>query len=178
MRITSGILRGRKFAVPKTGVRPTTERTREAIFASVAARVPGARVLDLFAGSGGLGLEAWSRGAASVTAVEKSSEQGKILEQNFQTLENEDLGAYTVIRADVYAYLKRVGRSFDLVFADPPYDEGEPSQLFDMLGNALAPNGLFVFELHARGNVDIPQPWELLKEKKYGGTQVLFLKWG
>ena len=79
MRITSGILKGRTFKVPKIGVRPTTERTREAMFSTLVAYVPNARVLDLFAGAGGLGLEAWSRGAESVTAVEKVSQHWKNL---------------------------------------------------------------------------------------------------
>ena len=134
MRITSGILGGRTFKVPKVGVRPTTERTREAVFSSIAAVVPGARVLDLFAGAGGLGLEAWSRGAAHVTAVENVSQHWKNLQKNFQNLEptalehsaslregnpsfqtlgkkegasSVCLGSWEVVRADVYDYLKR-----------------------------------------------------------------------
>jgi len=179
MRITSGILKGRGFKVPKIGVRPTTERTREAIFSSLAAYVPNARVLDLFAGAGGLGLEAWSRGAESVTAVEKVSKHWKNLEQNFQTLEGDPaLGTYKVVRADVYDYLKRAPGSFefDLIFADPPYDEVELSRLLDLLGDALAPDGVLVFEMHKRDAVEVSKPWKLLNEKKYGSTKVLFLQ--
>ncbi len=99
MRITSGILKGRTFKVPKIGVRPTTERTREAMFSTLVAYVPNARVLDLFAGAGGLGLEAWSRGAESVTAVEKVSKHWKNLEQNFQTLEAGSTGMPIVFQA-------------------------------------------------------------------------------
>ncbi len=177
MRITSGILKGRTFKVPKIGVRPTTERTREAVFSSVAAYVPNARVLDLFAGAGGLGLEAWSRGAQSVTAVEKVSKHWKNLEQNFQALETADLGRFHVVRADVYEYLKRAGSpfEFDLIFADPPYDEVELPRLLEAVGDALAPDGLLVFEMHKRDAVEVSKPWKLLKEKKYGSTKVLFL---
>jgi len=176
MRITSGILKGRTFKVPKIGVRPTTERTREAIFSSVAAYIPNAQVLDLFAGAGSLGLEAWSRGAASVTAVEKVSKHWKNLEQNFQALEGDpELGAYKVVRADVYDYLKRSVGPFDLIFADPPYDEVDLPRLLDVLGDALAPEGLLVFEMHKRDAVEVSKPWKLLKEKKYGSTKVLFL---
>jgi len=204
MRITSGILKGRIFKVPKEGVRPTTERTREAVFSSVAAYVPNARVLDLFAGAGGLGLEAWSRGAESVTAVEKVSKHWKNLQQNFQTLEptasgfsasqresdpsfqcleNKEgagsacLGSYKVIRADVYEYLKRGAApfEFDLIFADPPYDEVDLPKLLDVLGDALAPDGVLVFEMHKRDAVEVSKPWKLLKEKKYGSTKILFL---
>jgi len=197
MRITSGILKGRRFTVPKIGVRPTTERTREAIFSSLAVRVPGARVLDLFAGAGGLGLEAWSRGAESVTAVEKVSGHWKILEENFQDLEptasdfsasqrksdpsfqplgNEGLGSWQVVRADVYDYLKRTDGSFDLVFADPPYDEVDLPRLLSILGGVLAPSGLLVFEMHKRDSYTLPPEWTLFKEKRYGSTKVIFLE--
>ena len=190
MRITSGILKGRTFKVPKIGVRPTTERTREAIFSSLVAYVPNARVLDLFAGAGGLGLEAWSRGAESVTAVEKVSKHWKNLEQNFQSLEagstggpksfqaleNPELGKWKVVRADVYEYLKRPIGPFDLIFADPPYDEVDLPRLLDVLGDALAPEGLLVFEMHKRDSYTLPPEWVLCKEKKYGSTKVIFLE--
>ena len=190
MRITSGILKGRTFKVPKIGVRPTTERTREAMFSTLQAYVPEARVLDLFAGAGGLGLEAWSRGAASVTAVEKVSKHWKNLEQNFQSLEagstggpksfqaleNPELGKWKVVRADVYDYLKRPVGPFDLIFADPPYDEVDLPKLLDVLGDALAPEGLLVFEMHKRDSYTLPPEWNSLKEKKYGSTKVIFLE--
>lgn len=207
MRITSGLLKGRQFKVPKDGVRPTTERTREAVFSSIAAVVPGARVLDLFAGAGGFGLEAWSRGAASVTAVEKSSSvwkilrenfqaldlsesesafgtsqkkrveaSGKNLQSNFQTLETEELGTYEVIRADVYDYLKRPDGPFDLIFADPPYEEVDVSRLLNAVGDALASGGLLVFEMQKRDSYTLPAEWILLKEKKYSSTKVIFLE--
>ncbi|MBI9020799.1 MAG: RsmD family RNA methyltransferase [Verrucomicrobia bacterium] len=203
MRITSGILKGRTFKVPKDGVRPTTERTREAVFSSLMAHVPGARVLDLFAGAGSLGLEAWSRGAASVAAVEKVSNHWKILEKNFQSLEptasdfsasrrksdpsfqgsekqegagSACLGDWEVVKADVYDYLKRPVGPFDLIFADPPYDEVDLPKLLEALGDALAPEGLLVFEMHKRDSYTLPSEWKLLKEKQYGSTKVIFLE--
>ena len=175
MRITSGILGGRTFAVPKVGVRPTTERTREAVFSSIAARVSGARVLDLFAGAGGLSLEAWSRGAAFVTAVEKNSNVWKNLQTNFQSLENDELGAYEVVRADVYDFLKRAVSPFDLIFADPPYDEVDVPRLLNAAGDVLASGGLLVFEMQKRDDYVLPEGWALLKEKRYSSTKVLFL---
>ncbi len=197
MRITSGILKGRTFKVPKVGVRPTTERTREAIFSSLVTHVPNARVLDLFAGSGGLGLEAWSRGAESVTAVEKVSKHWKNLQQNFQDLEpitsdfsasrrrldpalqcseKERLGRWQVIRADVYEYLKGSVGPFDLIFADPPYDEVDLPRLLEVIGDALVPSGLLVFEMKWRNSYTLHSGWVLLKEKKYGSTRVVFLE--
>jgi 16S rRNA (guanine966-N2)-methyltransferase len=179
MRIVSGILRGRVFDVPADGMRPTMERAREAVFSSLAAQIPGARVLDLFAGSGSLGLEAWSRGAASVTAVEKVSRHWKTLQENFQALEGDpDLGNWQAVQADVYEYLKRAAGSFefDLIFADPPYDEADLQKLLEVVGGALAPDGLLVFEMRAFGRFTVPEGWTLLKEKKYGETRMLFLQ--
>lgn len=158
-------------------MRPTTERTREAVFSSVAAYVPGARVLDLFAGAGGLGLEAWSRGAASVTAVEKVSKTWRVLQKNFQTLEPTiGLGSWEAVRADVYDYLKRRVGPFDLIFADPPYEEVDVLKLLDMIGDALAPDGLLVFEMQKRDSYTLPSGWVCLKEKKYSSTKVIFLE--
>ncbi len=175
MRITSGILKGRQFTVPKTGVRPTTERTREAVFSSLAAYVPNSRVLDLFAGAGGLGLEAWSRGAQSVTAVEQVSKHWKNLDQNFRTLETDELGSFHVVRADAYEYLNRSYGAFDLIFADPPYDEVDLPKLLDAVGETLTQDGILVFEMHKRDAVEFSKDWKLLKEKKYGSTKILFL---
>ena len=177
MRINSGILGRRNFEVPKDGMRPTMEQAREAVFSSLASRVPGSRVLDLFAGSGSLGLEAWSRGAASVTAVEKVSGNWKILQGNFQSLEGDpDLGSWQAVQADVYGFLKRGAGPFDLIFADPPYDEGDLAKLLEAVGAALAPDGLLVFEMRSHGAYSLPAGWNLIKEKIYGGTRMLFLE--
>jgi 16S rRNA (guanine966-N2)-methyltransferase len=177
MRINSGILGRRNFEVPKDGLRPTMEQAREGVFSSLAARVPGSRVLDLFAGSGSLGLESWSRGAASVTAVEKVSKHCKILQENFQTLGKTDgLGAWQVVQADVYEYLKRSPGCFDLIFADPPYDEANLPKLLEVVANVLAPDGLLVFEMRSREAYSVPPEWTLIKEKRYGGTRMLFLE--
>jgi 16S rRNA (guanine966-N2)-methyltransferase len=177
MRINSGILGRRNFEVPRDGLRPTMEQAREAVFSSLAARVPGARVLDLFAGSGSLGLEAWSRGAASVTAVEKVPGHWKIIQGNFQALEGApDLGRWEAVQADVYDYLKRSPGCFDLIFADPPYDEADLPRLLEALRPVLAPGGRLVFERRARGAYSLPPEWNLIKEKRYGGTRMLYLE--
>ncbi len=153
------------------------EQAREAVFSSLAAKIPGVRVLDLFAGSGSFGLEAWSRGATSVTAVEQNSKHWKILQGNFQSLEGDpDLGSWDAVQADVYAYLKRPVGPFDLVFADPPYDEADLPKLLGALAGALAPDGILVFEMRSRGAYSLPAGWNLIKEKVYGGTRMLFLE--
>lgn len=177
MRINSGILGRRTFNVPKDGLRPTMEQAREGVFSSLAARVPGSRVLDLFAGSGGFCLEAWSRGAASVTAVEKVSKHWKIIQGNFESLEGDpDLGRWEAVQADVYEYLKRSPGCFDLIFADPPYDEANLPKLLEAVAGVLAPDGLLVFEMRSREAYSLPAGWNLIKEKRYGGTRMLFLE--
>jgi len=153
------------------------EQAREAVFSSLAARVPGSRVLDLFAGSGSLGLEAWSRGAASVTAVEKVSSHWKILQENFQSLEGDpNLGSWQAVQADVYEFLKRSPGPFDLIFADPPYNEADLPKLLEALSGVLTPDGILVFEMRSRGANSVSDGWNLIKEKVYGGTRMLFLE--
>ena len=176
MRITSGILKGRQFKVPKVGVRPTTERTREAVFSSLVARLPGAKVLDLFAGAGGLGLEAWSRGAENITAVEKNSGVCRILKGNYESLGVDELGSWGVVRADAYSFLKSSHCCYDLIFADPPYDDVDLPRLLEAVGNSLAADGLLVFEMRSRDPYTVPPGWTPVREKKYGSTRVIFLE--
>lgn len=179
MRITGGRLRNRRFTVPADGMRPTMERTREAVFSSLAARIPGARVLDLYAGSGAYGLEAWSRGAASVTAVEKQSAFFKTIQENFQALDGDSaLGRWDVVQADVHDFLTRAAgpSGFDLIFADPPYDEADLPELLAALNGAPAPGGILVFEMRSKDAYSLRPDWALIKEKVYGESRILFLE--
>lgn len=131
MRIIAGKWRSRRIAaVPGRGVRPTTDRVREAWMSILAGRIEGASALDLFAGSGALGLEALSRGAAHVIFVERSHRAVRVLERNIRAL-----GAgpdSTVIRGDAMAHLRGLDPfAYDLALADPPYDREYSSQLVD-----------------------------------------------
>jgi 16S rRNA (guanine966-N2)-methyltransferase len=131
MRIIAGRWRGHVIvAPPGRGTRPTTDRVREAWMSALQLELPGSRVLDLFAGSGALGLEALSRGAAHITFVERSSGAIRALRSNI-----EKLGAaedeLAIVRADALVYVLRLPRlAFDLALADPPYDTGAPAALF------------------------------------------------
>ena len=120
-RIIAGSARGRRLSVPAAGTRPTTDRVRESMFNILAARIDfdGLIVLDLFAGSGALGLEALSRGAESVTFVEADAKAAKIIEANVRAL---GLSGVRVIRRRAAEHLERSGGTYDLVLADPPYD--------------------------------------------------------
>jgi 16S rRNA (guanine966-N2)-methyltransferase len=179
MRITSGILRNRRVNVPKQEVRPTMESVREAVFSSLGGTCEGLNVLDLFAGSGALGLEAWSRGAASVKFVEKHPGVWQNLQQNIEMLDGEGLGQVTCIKADAIRWLERGGESFDLILADPPYDLPDAMRLtLEAIArhSVLTEGGTLVYELRSSGVVQLPEGWKVVRDKTYGKTRVMTLK--
>jgi 16S rRNA (guanine(966)-N(2))-methyltransferase RsmD len=147
MRIISGTYRGHPLRAPKGATRPTTDRTREAVFNLVQHRValPGARVLDLFAGSGALGLEALSRGAATATFVEQHRGALGVIRRNAASL---GVGERcTVLRADALRFLDAPPEApYDLVLADPPYALDALPRLPDLALPLLATDGLLVLE--------------------------------
>lgn len=148
MRILAGSLKGRRLRAPRGATtRPTADQVRLALMDALAPRLPGARVLDLFAGAGGVGLEALSRGAAASTLVERDARAVAALHANVQTLGVGD--AARVVRGDVaavLALLAREGARFDVVFLDPPYDTALADATLRLLGDGglLAPGALVV----------------------------------
>lgn len=180
MRLTSGAHGGRRLKTPAAGLRPTQDKVRAAIFSSLAALVPGARVLDLFAGTGALGLEAWSRGAARIKWVENHHGALRVLHENLH-----DLGvppdAGEVRAADVFRLLARPGpgTAFDLVLADPPYAEAKTGRWQEKLAGLLAQNGwvrsggVFVFETEGKDPPPDLPGWRLARDRSYGATRVL-----
>lgn len=146
MRITGGALRGRRLLAPRGATRPTSERTREALFNLLAARTDlgGARVLDLFAGSGALGLEALSRGAAHATFAERARPALAAIRSNVASLGLE--AQCTILRADALRILAAPAPAFDLILADPPYGFGEMARLPALALARLEPGGFFVLE--------------------------------
>ncbi|MFH0953038.1 MAG: 16S rRNA (guanine(966)-N(2))-methyltransferase RsmD [Verrucomicrobiota bacterium] len=179
MRITGGTLGRRDITVPK-GIRPTQDKVRAAIFSSLAAEVPGARVLDLFAGSGALGLEAWSRGASFVCWVESDRRVLNTLKENVGGLCTEAGGRTEIRQADALGFLRKgwTGEPFDLILADPPYEQTCLPELLLALeqGGILASGGLLVFEQGASEEPARRPGWVLLKDKTYGDTRVLVYK--
>jgi 16S rRNA (guanine966-N2)-methyltransferase len=188
MRITSGILGGRTVKVPSELVRPTQERVREALFSSLAERVIGARVLDIFAGSGALGLEAWSRGASSITLVEKHGSVFNNLRQNVEMLKkNGPDGLIQCVKMDALAFLKRpAAGAFDLIFVDPPYEDDVFEETLKLIeaNSFLASDGLLVYEMRSKKwLVRVPvaflaesKTWELVKQKTYGEACLLMIR--
>jgi 16S rRNA (guanine966-N2)-methyltransferase len=154
------------------------DRVKAAIFSSLGQRVASARVLDLFAGTGGLGIEALSRGAASALFVESNREAASAIERNIVATH---LTA-NVRRRDVFEFLRHARGEFDLIFADPPYERTVNDESFTdlllknlALFRLLAPDGVFVLEKRPDESVAIPDNWNLLRERRYGATAVLFL---
>jgi 16S rRNA (guanine966-N2)-methyltransferase len=180
MRIVAGRARGRKLAVPPgRGVRPTSDRVREALFSSLGRAVEGARVLDLFAGSGALGLEALSRGAASAVFVDSARRAREALARNLSTTGFEPLARVIASDAlEALQWLAREGARFDLVFLDPPYAADLRSRALERLGSLglLAPSARVVAE-HPTG--EGPQAiagLRIIAVKRYGDTSLTLME--
>jgi 16S rRNA (guanine966-N2)-methyltransferase len=147
MRIIAGSRKGARIFAPRgSDTRPTGDRVREAAF-NLIGPVDEASVLDLFAGSGAMGLEALSRGAASVVFVESDREACRAIERNLEKL---GLTCATVLCRDAFQALAAAARTYDLVLCDPPYGFADHERLAPYLARALAPDGLLVYETAAR----------------------------
>jgi 16S rRNA (guanine966-N2)-methyltransferase len=162
--------------VPKAGVRPTQDRVREALFSILGARVVGAAFLDLFAGSGAVGVEAWSRGASRVCWVERSRRVFPVLRENVQALCGD---AGRVLAGDAFQVLRRggAGVGFDLVFADPPYrllGQGHDLLAAAAAGGAAAPGCMAIVEREAGEPALGSDGWDLTDERVYGDTRLSF----
>lgn len=175
IRIVGGALRGRRIPVPERGVRPTAERTREAIFDVLGpAMVLGARVLDLYAGTGALGIEALSRGAARADFAEGDRAVARRLVANLAALGLAERSRVVVADLDRAALPATVAGPWEIVFLDPPYAGDAGSRWLRALAAAPWPRegGLVVHE-RARGTeVETPAGLSLLTEREYGDTTV------
>ncbi|MEP6671278.1 MAG: 16S rRNA (guanine(966)-N(2))-methyltransferase RsmD [Chthoniobacter sp.] len=181
MRVIAGSAGGLPLLLPKSDLRPTMDVVKGAMFSSLGDFIVGARVLDLFAGSGALGIEALSRGAASATFVESDRRAVAAIERN---LERTKLTG-EVQPMDIFRYLDRYPTQgkYDVIFADPPYAKvaGERDFTPELLGseslrNALAPNGIFILEHLPGAKLPVRQVWECFRQKRYGATEVAFLR--
>ncbi len=174
MRVSTGRYRGRVLEYPRAGLRPTKALTRQAVFNIIGARVHGARVCDLFAGGGSLGIEALSRGAASVVFVEQQATIFRFLRRNLK-----DLPDATAIRGDVLRVVKKLaGGDFDIVLADPPYLHGLVQATVDLAVEVglVGPDGWFVAEHHRQEMPSPPARWESIKQGTYGESLVSVLR--
>ncbi|MGM9518797.1 16S rRNA (guanine(966)-N(2))-methyltransferase RsmD [Acidaminococcus timonensis] len=182
MRIITGKARGLKLVTPKNYlVRPTADRVKEALFNIIQSRIPGSTVLDAFAGTGNLGLEAWSRGAEKVFYFDKSRESLKLVKANVEKARAaEDV---TMIHTDAVnglAMMAQQKRRFDVIFSDPPYDKGLNQKVVEALEKwpVLKEGGLLVLEHSLMENPReyVPERLEIRSEK-YGDTKISLIVW-
>jgi 16S rRNA (guanine(966)-N(2))-methyltransferase RsmD len=172
VRIIAGSRKGHTIQAPKgLETRPTSDRVRENVFNIVAPWVEGARVLDLYAGSGAMGLEALSRGAHVAVFVEADPDAVRMIERNLDKLR---LTGATVLRRDAVSGLAQevtAGRKYDLVLADPPYAMTNYDSLARYLPRVLSEDGLLVFESGAKSEPELPG-LAVRTTRKYGSTRV------
>jgi 16S rRNA (guanine966-N2)-methyltransferase len=174
MRVVAGTLRGRPIVAPEgEGTRPTTDRAREATFNSLVSlgAVEDAKVIDLFAGSGAMGIEALSRGAASCAFLERDRKALDSIRHNIKTLQLAD--NTTVVSGDVMTNVVAL-RNVDLVLADPPYDFDRWVDLLTVLNLVIAPGGVVVTE--SGREIQPPEGWEAIRSRRYGRAWVAFLQ--
>ena len=195
MKIIAGTYKGRNFYMPE-GIRPTQNLTRKALFDLLGQDLTGLTFLDLFAGSGGVGLEALSREAQKVTFVEKDERSSELIRENLELLGVPLLGSnrqappmagqavYEVVEADAFASIKRFaagGRKFDIVFADPPYTIGLAKKMLKTLGayDIVTANCIVVIQ-HEKEEILPESQGNLVRseQRKYGSTVLSIYKSG
>jgi 16S rRNA (guanine966-N2)-methyltransferase len=182
MRVVAGTAKGVRLTTVPRGVRPVSDMAREGLFSSLGERVPGARVLDLFAGTGALGIEALSRGAVEAVFVERSRAASAAIHRNLELTRLGDRAL--LVGVDVRAFLSRHdkdGAPFDLVLADPPYEVGGrelDDVLADLSDGWLATSGWTVALTRRKGSSTpvIPVDWLAARCLEYGDTLVLLLR--
>lgn len=180
MRVITGIARGRKLeTLDGFDVRPTTEKVKEAVFSSIQFDIEGRRILDLFAGSGQLGIEALSRGAQSTVFVDASPDSVSVVERNLKTTGFTEQA--TVLRKDYFSFLASNTDEFDIAFLDPPYREGVLEKAAQLTASKMSDYGIIICE-HPT-DVELPEDlgcgFTLKKKMKYGKIAVsIFRKAG
>jgi 16S rRNA (guanine966-N2)-methyltransferase len=177
VRIIAGKAGRLAIKVPKAVARPTTDFVRQAMFSILGPRVVDAAVLDLFAGSGAIGLEALSRGAGSCVFVDEHRQAESVLREN---LEKSRLEGGRIVRADVHAWVSRDAGRYDLIFADPPYAKypGDRDHLVELmtkptLAERLAEDGFLIVECASSARSPEAAGWRLVDRREYGGSAIL-----
>ncbi len=172
MRVITGIAKGKRLdTLEGLDIRPTTDKVKEAIFSSIQFDLFDAVVLDLFAGTGQLGIEAISRGARSAVFVDNSRKSIEVVKRNLEKTEFTDKA--TVLNMNGVDFAASTSNKFDFIFLDPPYNKGILTQIMPKLSNILAPNGTIICEYEK--NLDLPEEFEglmLKKVQKYGKIKV------
>jgi len=178
VRVIAGSAKGTRLAPVPAGTRPLSDRAREGLFSSLGDRVPGARVLDLFAGTGAIGIEALSRGAAKATFVDSGPGAVATVRANLHRTKLE--GQATVVRADWRSFLKRPAQRFDLAFLDPPYrtPQEELWTALSVLEEGWLAQGFTVAVTRPRKDysLGISVNWRVAKRLEYGDTLIVLYR--
>lgn len=176
MRVITGSARGRNLATleGENVTRPTTQSTKEALFSSIQFELESARVLDLFAGCGQLGIEALSRGAAFCTFVENNRQAYKVVESNLKLCNMENCSR--LVFSDAVSFLQKKD-NFDIAFVDPPYNAGLIEQIMPKLTRLMSDDGVIICE-SAKDETLVPSVngWSVSKEKRYGKTKLTYYR--
>jgi 16S rRNA (guanine966-N2)-methyltransferase len=175
LRVIAGDLKGRRLKAPTwEGLRPTSDKLRETLFNILAPRVAGARVLDGYAGTGAVGIEALSRGAAHVTFVERDRRAVRLIRENLAICRLER--GYTIEDGDLLSVLRRPGMaaSFELILLDPPYDITNTADALAAAVPCLAEGGLLVLERATRRELDVPPGLDRVRDVTSGDSSLTF----
>ncbi len=178
MRITSGIYKGVNIVLPKSStIRPTSEKIRMALFNTLGDLILNSTMLDIFAGSGAIGIEALSRKASSVNFIEKDRNLCKLINETLININQQNLSH--VIQGNAVTILKQLNSKYDFIFADPPYDYDNKDEILSIIEKSelLNPEGMIILE--HRSNENINETSINIKRfdvRKYGDTQISFYK--
>ena len=178
MRVITGTARGRRLqTLEGDDVRPTVDRVKEALFSIIQFDIEGRRILDLFAGSGQLGIEALSRGAKSAVFVDKSKNSVDIVKQNLQTTQLSKVS--TVLNTDSMSFLLTTRDKFDIAFLDPPYGTGVLQQALPLAANVMTDGGIIICESPAKEELqETAGNFKIDKSYKYGKTKLTVYRRG
>lgn len=177
MRVIAGEMRGRRIkAVSGMDTRPTADKVKGAIFNVLREKVLDAKVLDLFAGTGNLAIEALSRGAREIILVEKAYSARKVIQENLKNIGHEQA---QLLGMDAFEYLKQYpDQPFDLIFLDPPYRQGLVDKALSLLSQPswLTTSGVIVAETASDERLQVLEPFEIRKTSEYGDTKIWYIQ--
>jgi len=183
MRVVSGLARGHKLlSAEGEGIRPTSDKVKEALFSSLGDRVYNSSFLDLFAGSGAMGIEALSRGCNYAAFVDINKEHIDIIRQNVNHVSKAIPAAnYEILNIDAFEAIKllsKSGKTFDIIFIDPPYGKSEFFSVFDKIFDAgiINKDGIIIFETAKNASAPTSEHFNIIKSKIYGKTAVYYME--
>ena len=178
MRVISGKYRGKKLLSPKDDyIRPTTDRVKESMFNMIQNYIYGSKFLDLFSGSGAIGIEAFSRDAKHITMVENAKDSLKLINANLKSI-NANKDNIELVNRDVIDFLKTSGEKYDIIFADPPYDYSKINEIIKIVSDnkLLSDEGILIIETEKDFTLEECSDFIIEKEKIYSISKLTVMK--